>query len=76
MLTMTFVGKMNCFTHGLEVHSADSGIFCDRPIGGRVPLLMKTETCVTMPSRTPTVVPKNAGGASLNELRKVFILSV
>jgi hypothetical protein len=29
-----------------------------------------------MPSRTPTVVPKNAGGASLNELRKVFILSV
>ncbi len=76
MLTKTFVGGITGFTHGLEAHPAGNGIFCDKVSGGRVPLLMKTETCVTMPSRTMTAVPKNVRGARPNELREVFILSV
>lgn len=76
MLTMTFVGSIADFTHGLETHPAGSGIICDKEIGGRVPLVIKTATCTTMPSRTMTLVPKNVRGANLNELKKVFILSV
>lgn len=58
MLAKTFVGGIAGFTHGLEAHPAGNGIFCEKESGGRVPLLMKTETCVTMPSRTMTTVPK------------------
>lgn len=75
MLTKTFVGGITGFTHGLEAHPAGNGIFCDKESGGRVPLLMKTETCVTRPSRTFTLVPKKVRGARPSELRKVFILS-
>ena len=76
MLTSAFVGNIAGFTHGLEAHPAGNGIFCDKESGGRVRLAMKTETCVTMPSRTMTVVPKNVRGARLSELKKVFTLCV
>jgi len=56
MPARTFVGGIAGFTHGLEAHPAGNGIFCDKVSGGRVPLLMKTETCVTMPSCTMTTV--------------------
>ena len=70
MLTRAFVGRMAGFTHGLEAHPSGSGIFCDKESGGRVPLLMKTETCVTRPSRTTTLVPKKVRGARPSFLRK------
>lgn len=71
-----FVGGIAGFTHGLEAHPSGNGIFCEKESGGRVRVAMKTETCVTMPSRTMTVVPKNVRGARLSEPKKVFTLCV
>ena len=58
ILAKIFVGGIAGFTHGLEEQPAGNGIFCEKESGGRVPLLIKTETCVTRPLRTMTIVPK------------------